>query len=154
MPTSSGNSARSSGAPAAAISASSRCGLLIAPTISISAVCSSRKRCGLCVFCTLLLDDIRVPGYVHDTHIASERNIAMKAAVVQGPGRIPVYADFEAPTPDPGENLIRVTAAALTQLTRGRASGAHYSASGHFPFVAGVDGVGRLDDGTRVYFLL
>ena len=78
----------------------------------------------------------------------------MKAAVVQGPGRIPVYADFEAPTPGPGENLIRVTAAALTQLARGRASGAHYSASGHFPFVAGVDGVGRLDDGTRVYFLL
>ena len=47
-----------------------------------------------------------------------------------------------------------MTAAALTQLARGRASGAHYSASGAYPFVAGVDGVGRLEDGARVYFLL
>jgi NADPH:quinone reductase-like Zn-dependent oxidoreductase len=37
---------------------------------------------------------------------------------------------------------------------RARASGAHYSASHSFPFVAGVDGVGRLDDGRRVYFLM
>jgi NADPH:quinone reductase-like Zn-dependent oxidoreductase len=37
---------------------------------------------------------------------------------------------------------------------RARASGAHYSASHSFPFVAGVDGVGRLDDGGRVYFLM
>ena len=78
----------------------------------------------------------------------------MKAAVVEGPGRTPIYADFEAPTPGPGENLIHVTAAALTQLAKGRASGAHYSAAGRFPFVAGVDGVGRLADGSRVYFLL
>ena len=47
-----------------------------------------------------------------------------------------------------------MTAAALTQLARGRASGAHYSSSGAYPFVAGVDGVGRLEDGARVYFLL
>jgi NADPH:quinone reductase-like Zn-dependent oxidoreductase len=33
-------------------------------------------------------------------------------------------------------------------------SGAHYSAAGDFPFVAGIDGVGRLDDGRRVYFIL
>ena len=37
---------------------------------------------------------------------------------------------------------------------RGRASGAHYSSTGEYPFVAGVDGVGRLDDGPRVYFAL
>jgi NADPH:quinone reductase-like Zn-dependent oxidoreductase len=30
----------------------------------------------------------------------------------------------------------------------------HYSAEAQFPFVAGVDGVGRLEDGTRAYFLL
>ncbi len=78
----------------------------------------------------------------------------MKAAMVEGPGLTPAYADFPAPTPAEGERLVRVTAAALTQLARGRASGVHYSASGAYPFVAGVDGVGRLEDGARVYFLL
>ncbi len=78
----------------------------------------------------------------------------MKAAIVQGPGQTPVYGDFAEPKPAPGENRIRVTAAALSPNVRGRASGAHYSASHQFPFVAGVDGVGRLDDGRRVYFLM
>ncbi len=78
----------------------------------------------------------------------------MKAAIVQAPGRTPVYADFPAPVRGEGERLVKVTAAALTQLARGRASGAHYSSSGAYPFVAGVDGVGRLEDGARVYFLL
>ena len=78
----------------------------------------------------------------------------MKAGIVQGLGRTPVYADFPAPIPAEGERLIKVTAAALTQLARGRASGGHYSSSGAYPFVAGVDGVGKLEDGGRVYFLL
>lgn len=78
----------------------------------------------------------------------------MKAAIVRGPGQAPVYGDFAEPKPAPGEDRIRVSAAALSPLVRGRASGAHYSASHSFPFVAGVDGVGRLDDGARVYFLM
>jgi NADPH:quinone reductase-like Zn-dependent oxidoreductase len=78
----------------------------------------------------------------------------MKAAIVLGPGQTPVYADFVEPIPAPGEERVRVSAAALSPLVRGRASGAHYSASHQFPFVAGVDGVGRLDDGRRVYFLM
>ncbi|WP_232476119.1 quinone oxidoreductase family protein [Flavisphingomonas formosensis] len=49
---------------------------------------------------------------------------------------------------------MRVLASALSPLTRGRAAGTHYSSSSLFPFVAGVDGVGQLDDGRRVYFLL
>jgi NADPH:quinone reductase-like Zn-dependent oxidoreductase len=53
-----------------------------------------------------------------------------------------------------GEYRIRVTAASLSRLTKGRASGEHYSSSGQFPFVAGVDGAGYLDDGRRVYFIL
>ena len=77
----------------------------------------------------------------------------MRAAIVHGLGQTPVCADFPVPTPAEGERLIKVTAAALTQLARGRASGAHYSSSGAYPFVAGVDGVGRLEDGARVYFL-
>ena len=77
----------------------------------------------------------------------------MRAAIVHGLGQTPVCADFPVPTPAEGERLIKVTAAALTQLARGRASGAHYSSSGAYPFVAGVDGVGKLEDGARVYFL-
>ena len=78
----------------------------------------------------------------------------MKAAVVQGPGQAPVYADFAAPTPVEGEQRIQVAAAALSQLARARAAGKHYSSEGQFPFVPGVDGVGKLEDGSRVYFLL
>lgn len=34
------------------------------------------------------------------------------------------------------------------------ASGRHYSSSSRFPFIAGVVGVARLHDGSRVYFIL
>ncbi len=78
----------------------------------------------------------------------------MKAAVVLGAGRTPVYSEFGEPEPAAGEARIAVTAAAISQVTKSRASGQHYSSSGQFPFVAGVDGVGRLDDGARVYFVM
>ncbi|NPT35292.1 quinone oxidoreductase family protein [Paraburkholderia xenovorans] len=76
----------------------------------------------------------------------------MKAAVVTQAGRMPVYAGFDAPVATAGYALIDVEASALSHVTRARASGSHYSSSGRFPFVAGVDGVGRREDGTRVYF--
>jgi NADPH:quinone reductase-like Zn-dependent oxidoreductase len=78
----------------------------------------------------------------------------MKAAIVQGAGQTPVYGDFSEPMAAAGESLVSVTAAALSPLVKSRASGQHYSASGRFPFVVGIDGVGRLDDGRRVYFVL
>jgi NADPH:quinone reductase-like Zn-dependent oxidoreductase len=78
----------------------------------------------------------------------------MKAAIVRGAGQTPVYGEFPQPTASPGENRIAVTAAALSNVVKSRASGAHYSSSGQFPFVVGIDGVGRLDDGSRVYFLM
>jgi NADPH:quinone reductase-like Zn-dependent oxidoreductase len=78
----------------------------------------------------------------------------MKAAIVRGAGQTPVYGEFGAPVAAPGEQRIAVTAAAISPLVRSRASGAHYSASGQFPFVPGVDGIGRLEDGRRVYFVL
>ena len=78
----------------------------------------------------------------------------MKAALVVKPGQTPVYSDFPEPTPTAEENLVTVTAASLSHVTRGRASGTHYSTSGQIPFVVGVDGVGRLADGRRVYFVL
>ncbi|WP_175909979.1 quinone oxidoreductase family protein [Burkholderia metallica] len=76
----------------------------------------------------------------------------MKAAVVTGAGERPVHMEFEAPRAMPGHRLIDVTASALSRLAQGRASGRHYSSDTRYPFVVGVDGVGRLDDGRRVYF--
>ncbi|VWB24901.1 alcohol dehydrogenase [Burkholderia lata] len=76
----------------------------------------------------------------------------MKAAVVTGAGERPVHMEFEAPSAMPGHRLIDVTASALSRIAQGRASGTHYSSDGRYPFVVGVDGVGRLDDGQRVYF--
>jgi NADPH:quinone reductase-like Zn-dependent oxidoreductase len=76
----------------------------------------------------------------------------MKAAVVTGAGVTPIYSDFDEPLESAGFVRIEVDASALSHVTRSRAAGTHYSSSDHFPFVAGVDGVGRRDDGARVYF--
>src|SRR5580658_426502 len=78
----------------------------------------------------------------------------MKAAVVTAAGKTPFYGDFKAPIAKPGEELISVRASALSQFSKSRASGAHYSSDGGFPLVAGSDGVGIAQDGRRVYFVL
>ncbi|HEY0260821.1 MAG TPA: zinc-binding alcohol dehydrogenase family protein, partial [Lacisediminihabitans sp.] len=52
-----------------------------------------------------------------------------------------------------GEVRVAVTASALTNFTRLRAAGEHYSSAAEPPFVPGIDGIGRLEDGSRVYFL-
>jgi len=78
----------------------------------------------------------------------------MKAAVVQGPHQTPIYGEFDEPTPRDGSTIVHVAASALSNATRARASGSHYSLAGVFPLVPGVDGVGRTESGTRVGFLL
>jgi NADPH:quinone reductase-like Zn-dependent oxidoreductase len=77
----------------------------------------------------------------------------MKAAIVREAGQTPVYGDFSEPELAAGEARIAVTAAAISQVVKSRASGRHYSSAGEFAFVVGIDGVGRRDDGARVYFL-
>ena len=84
----------------------------------------------------------------------ANRRRNMKAAIVQGAGQTPVYGDIAEPVPAAGENRITVTAAAISHVVKSRASGQHYSSSDQFPFVVGIDGVGRLDDGSRVYFVM
>jgi NADPH:quinone reductase-like Zn-dependent oxidoreductase len=76
----------------------------------------------------------------------------MKAAIIREAGQTPVYGDIAEPSPGAGEHRIAVTAAAISQVVKSRASGKHYSSSGRFPFVVGIDGAGRLEDGSRVYF--
>lgn len=78
----------------------------------------------------------------------------MKAAIVREPSGVPVFADFNEPKPQPGQELITVTASALSQVTKSRASGSHHSSPADFPAVVGIDGVGRTQDGRRVYFVL
>jgi NADPH:quinone reductase-like Zn-dependent oxidoreductase len=78
----------------------------------------------------------------------------VKAALVKGPGRTPEFADYAEPSGGEGVAIVQVMASALSHITRSRASGRHYSSSATFPFVAGVDGIGVLGDGTRVYFML
>jgi NADPH:quinone reductase-like Zn-dependent oxidoreductase len=81
-------------------------------------------------------------------------HIDMKAAIVMEAGKTPIYGDFQEPVAENGEVRVTVSAAALSNVVKSRASGTHYSSSGELPFVVGIDGVGRLDDGRRVYFAL
>ncbi len=78
----------------------------------------------------------------------------MKAAVISKPGGTPGYADFTDPVPQAGEELIDVTASALSHVTKSRASGSHHTSPDSLPAVVGIDGVGRTQDGRRVYFVL
>jgi len=76
----------------------------------------------------------------------------MKAAVLHQLGQAPRYEDFPDPVPQ-NENqvVVNVRAASIKNLDKGRASGAHYAPHTKFPDVVGVDGVGVLSDGKRVY---
>jgi NADPH:quinone reductase-like Zn-dependent oxidoreductase len=76
----------------------------------------------------------------------------MHAAVVRAFDAPPSYSDFPDPVPEAGELAVAVTAAGLHQVVKSLANGTHYGSTGKLPFVPGVDGVGRLDDGTRVFF--
>ena len=78
----------------------------------------------------------------------------MKAAIVEQAGHAPVYGDFREPEAAPGQAIVRVTAAALSHVTRARAAGTHYSGAGALPLVPGLDGVGVDEAGRRVYFIL
>ena len=76
----------------------------------------------------------------------------MQAAVVNALGQPPRYQTFSDPTPDQGEVLIQVRGAGLHPIVKALASGTHYMGKGEIPTVPGVDGVGVLSDGRRVYF--
>jgi hypothetical protein len=73
------------------------------------------------------------------------------AAVLHGIGQTPRYEPFPAPVAADGEAVVTVTAAALKPSDRWMANGVHYAPT-RFPQVVGLDGVGRLADGTRVAF--
>jgi NADPH:quinone reductase-like Zn-dependent oxidoreductase len=76
----------------------------------------------------------------------------MNAASVHAFDKPPRYGSFAEPVADEGEVIVAVSAAGLHQIVKSLASGSHYGSTGELPFIPGVDGVGRLEDGTRVYF--
>ncbi|MXO04236.1 zinc-binding alcohol dehydrogenase family protein [Flavobacterium sp. HBTb2-11-1] len=78
----------------------------------------------------------------------------MKAAVVYKKGELPKYSEFPEPiTSNENEVLVSVKAVAITNLDKGIASGEHYSSEkeNQNGFIVGSDGIGVLENGTRVY---
>jgi NADPH:quinone reductase-like Zn-dependent oxidoreductase len=78
----------------------------------------------------------------------------MNAAVVHSFSAHPRYESFADPVAAEGEAIVTVTAAGLHRVVKSIADGSHYTASASFPFIPGIDGVGLLDDGSRVYFFM
>lgn len=76
----------------------------------------------------------------------------MHAAVVHAFDAPPRYTAFPDPVAAEGELPVTVTAAGLHPIVKALANGTHYGSTGKLPFVPGVDGVGMLDDSSRVYF--
>jgi NADPH:quinone reductase-like Zn-dependent oxidoreductase len=75
----------------------------------------------------------------------------MKAAVLHTLGNPPRYEDFPDPQPGQNEVIVNVEAASLKNIDKAMANGSHYDSHRELPVVCGVDGVGVLDDGTRVF---
>jgi NADPH:quinone reductase-like Zn-dependent oxidoreductase len=80
------------------------------------------------------------------------REDAMNAAIVESFAKPPRYGSFADPVAEAGEVLVEVEATGLHPIVKALANGTHYGTTGALPFVPGVDGAGRLEDGKRVYF--
>jgi NADPH:quinone reductase-like Zn-dependent oxidoreductase len=79
--------------------------------------------------------------------------MSMHAAVVRSFDQPPRYETYFSPEPaGPDERLVDVLAVGLHPRVRSGASGRHYTSTGALPMIPGIDGVGRLADGRRVYF--
>ncbi len=76
----------------------------------------------------------------------------MKAAIVNGKGETPIYGDFRDPLADEQHLVVKVKAAAISQLAKARAAGTHYSSDIQYPFIPGIDGAGYLGNGDPVFF--
>ncbi|MFF1869500.1 zinc-binding dehydrogenase [Streptomyces sp. CB03911] len=79
----------------------------------------------------------------------------MHAAVLMSYDTPPVYGEHPEPVAT-GEHemVVQVLAAGLHHLTRAKANGSHYSSTGSFPLVPGVDGVVRDATGRLRYAVL
>jgi len=76
----------------------------------------------------------------------------MNAAIIDSFESSPRFGNFADPAVGTDEVLVTVSATALHPIVKSLARGAHYLSAGMLPMIPGLDGVGRLEDGTRVYF--
>lgn len=76
----------------------------------------------------------------------------MNAAVLHTLGKPPRFEPFPDPIAGPDEVIVNVRAAALKAVDKQLAAGSHYASPRELPVVCGADGLGRLEDGTRVFF--
>jgi NADPH2:quinone reductase len=76
----------------------------------------------------------------------------MHAAVLHTLGKAPRYEEFPEPVAGDGEVIVHVHAASLKPIDKQLASGSHYARPRELPLVCGLDGVGHLSDGQRVFF--
>jgi NADPH:quinone reductase-like Zn-dependent oxidoreductase len=76
----------------------------------------------------------------------------MNAAVLHTLNQLPHFEQFPEPVAEENEVIVHVRAAALKPIDKQMANGSHYAAYRKLPVVCGIDGVGCLDDGTRVFF--
>jgi len=79
----------------------------------------------------------------------------MHAAVVRSFDHPPRYESYNIPEPvGADEALVEVLAVGLHPRVRTGAAGRHYTSTGQLPMIPGIDGVGRLPDGQRIYFVV
>jgi NADPH:quinone reductase-like Zn-dependent oxidoreductase len=76
----------------------------------------------------------------------------MLAAVLHTLGQPPRCQQFPEPVAGDGEVIVNVCAASLKPIDKQLASGSHYASPRQLPVVCGIDGVGYLDNGQRVFF--
>jgi NADPH:quinone reductase-like Zn-dependent oxidoreductase len=76
----------------------------------------------------------------------------MHAAVLHSLGKAPRYERFPEPVAGDGEVIVHVHAASLKPIDKQLASGSHFASQRELPVVCGLDGVGHLSDGQRVFF--
>jgi NADPH:quinone reductase-like Zn-dependent oxidoreductase len=76
----------------------------------------------------------------------------MNAAVVHAFDAPPRYESFAEPVAGDDESVVEVLAAGLHPIVKALANGTHYGSAGVLPFIPGVDGVGRQQDGSQIYF--
>src|SRR5260370_39598102 len=76
----------------------------------------------------------------------------MKAGVLHELGKVPRCEDFAEPTAGKDEAVVRVRSASVKAIDKELARGSHYASPRELPVVCGTDGVGELEDGTRVFF--
>jgi len=76
----------------------------------------------------------------------------MRAAVVPEYGATPEARDCDEPSAGDGEVIVEVAAAGLNPVDLARAAGIFHGGSPDPPYVAGSEGVGRVEDGRLAYF--